>query len=68
MPIYQYKCQKCGNNFEVYQSKLSEFYLKLFKAKKEIKCPSCNAKDIVIAKKVELDEAIACGKTSGRFG
>ncbi|MDA8053768.1 MAG: hypothetical protein M0012_06440 [Deltaproteobacteria bacterium] len=68
MPIYQYKCQKCGKDFEVYQGKLSKFYRKIVKTKKEVQCPSCKTKDVILAKKVELKEAIACGKTDGGFG
>jgi len=35
MPIYEYKCQKCGCKFE-----------KLVFGENEIKCPKCNSKRI----------------------
>ena len=35
MPIYEYKCQKCGHEFE-----------ELVFEEKEIKCPKCNSKEI----------------------
>ncbi|MHB8231373.1 MAG: FmdB family zinc ribbon protein [bacterium] len=68
MPIYKYKCQKCGSDFEVYKSKLSEFYWKNVKKKKTEQCPYCKAENIIVTKKIGLKEAIACGKTGGGFG
>jgi putative FmdB family regulatory protein len=35
MPIYEYKCQKCGHKFE-----------KLVFGEEEIKCPECNSRRI----------------------
>jgi len=35
MPIYEYKCQKCGHRFE-----------ELIFEEREIKCPKCNSKEI----------------------
>jgi putative FmdB family regulatory protein len=34
MPIYEYKCKKCGQKFEV--------RLGFFQNKKSVKCPICN--------------------------
>jgi len=33
MPIYEYKCQKCGDKFAV--------KLGIFQNKKSVKCPKC---------------------------
>ena len=68
MPIYEYKCRKCGNGFEVYRSKLPEFYLKIYKTNKAAQCPSCKTEDVIFVKTIGLEEAIACGKTDGGFG
>lgn len=35
MPTYEYKCQKCGNEFEEFQS---------IKAEAKAKCPKCGGK------------------------
>jgi len=37
MPIYEYKCEKCGNQF-VLRKELNE-------AEKGVKCPLCGAED-----------------------
>ncbi len=37
MPIYEYKCQKCGEKFEL--------RLGFFHNKKDIKCPQCGGED-----------------------
>jgi putative FmdB family regulatory protein len=37
MPIYEYKCGKCGEKFE--------FKLSILHNKKSIKCPKCGAED-----------------------
>lgn len=37
MPIYEYKCKKCGNKFEL--------RLGFNHDKKSIKCPGCNSQD-----------------------
>ena len=39
MPIYEFKCNKCGNQFDVIES------FKEHDAHKE-KCPRCNSSDI----------------------
>ncbi|KPK78843.1 MAG: FmdB family transcriptional regulator [candidate division Zixibacteria bacterium SM23_73] len=35
MPVYEYKCQKCGHKFE-----------KLVFAKEKINCPKCKSKNL----------------------
>ena len=35
MPLYEYKCQKCGHKFE-----------RLVFGEEEIKCPKCNTKEL----------------------
>jgi putative FmdB family regulatory protein len=37
MPVYEYKCTKCGEKFEVKHS--------YFQNKKQVKCPKCGAED-----------------------
>ena len=37
MPIYEYRCEKCGEDFSV---------IKLVKADDNVVCPSCGAKDV----------------------
>ncbi|WP_034639100.1 FmdB family zinc ribbon protein [Desulfofalx alkaliphila] len=36
MPIFEYKCNKCGNNFEVLQGVGKD-------PQRDLKCPSCGA-------------------------
>ncbi|RKX61124.1 MAG: zinc ribbon domain-containing protein [Thermodesulfobacteriota bacterium] len=38
MPIYEFKCQKCGHEFE--------FYFKNKEELKDLKCPSCKSSNI----------------------
>jgi putative FmdB family regulatory protein len=38
MPIYEYKCKKCGENFELKRS--------IWDPKKDIKCPKCGDQDV----------------------
>ena len=35
MPLYEYKCAKCGEKFE--------FFRRLHELNREIRCPSCGA-------------------------
>lgn len=37
MPIYEYKCKKCGNKFEL--------RLGFFHSRNSIKCPTCGSQD-----------------------
>ena len=37
MPIYEYKCQKCGHKFEM--------RLGFFQNRKSVKCPQCGGID-----------------------
>jgi putative FmdB family regulatory protein len=37
MPIYEYKCNKCGDKFEL--------RLGIFHRKKDVKCPKCGGED-----------------------
>jgi len=39
MPIYNYKCKKCKNIFEVFFRSLSN--------KKVVKCEKCGSKDVI---------------------
>ncbi len=68
MPIYKYHCQRCDNDFEIYKSKIFEFYQKIAGRNKHIQCPRCKAESVLIVGNVGLKEAIACGKTDGGFG
>ena len=36
MPIYEYKCKKCGNNFDMYQEINSD--------NEQVECPMCGEK------------------------
>lgn len=38
MPIYEYKCNKCGEKFEA--------LVRWFHSQKSLKCPNCGDKDI----------------------
>jgi len=54
MPIYEYKCQKCGHEFE-----------RLIWGEEKIKCPKCNSKRI----EKLLPSSISIGKKGGNdFG
>lgn len=43
MPVYEYECKQCGNEFEVVLS-VEEHGKK--DEKKEIECPKCHSKDV----------------------
>ena len=38
MPIYEYRCKKCGEKFEL--------YLGIFHNRKSLKCPKCGENDL----------------------
>jgi putative FmdB family regulatory protein len=50
MPLYEYKCQKCGVEFEALVIRASE--------KKEVECPECSSR--------ELEEKISSFASSSR--
>jgi len=38
MPLYQYRCRKCGKTFELLR--------RMQEADRDLKCPECQAEDI----------------------
>jgi len=52
MPIYKYKCKKCGHKFE-----------KLVFGQEKIKCPKCKSENLE-----KLVSAFATGKSSKETG
>lgn len=58
MPIYEYKCDKCGYEFEAKQSITEEAYTK---------CPKCNEPELFrkIPKKIGLNWS--CSDGTGAF-
>ena len=57
MPIYEYKCNKCGEKFEL--------RLGFFHNKKSIKCPKCSSED---PERVYSPFITEGGCFTGRFG
>lgn len=53
MPVYDYKCNDCGNKYDI--------YFKVRENKEEIECPSCKSKS---AKKLMTSASIS-GFSSG---
>lgn len=69
MPMYEFRCQKCGRQFEELVGRFGE----------KAPCPSCGSKDVerlVSAPTTPLGDRLrkllggssACGPSSGRFG
>ncbi len=52
MPIYEYICLKCNENFSILQS--------LYPAEKSTECPKCASKDVK-----KIISSFTCGAGSG---
>jgi len=55
MPIYEYRCKKCNNNFEKLVS-LSK--------KDKIKCPRCESDDVAKKMSMTASSKAGCGSCS----
>jgi putative FmdB family regulatory protein len=52
MPVYEYRCEKCNNKFEIMRG--------ITAGNEEIKCPGCGAKETK-----KLFSAVCGGRTGG---
>jgi len=55
MPIYEYRCKKCDNNFEKLVS---------LSSKDKIKCPKCESENVVKKMSMTASGKSGCGTCS----
>ena len=62
MPLYDYKCEVCGEKFEVIQS--------INKVGTKVKCPKCGATEthVVISSFAKLGSSRSCSPSPMKFG